>query len=169
MTENKTEVDLDDLEKAIKFNTEQFQEFYDRKSGQPMPENLKYVALIYEAARAYLSEKRSEPTGDKSAALPTKDEWTLAGEEELKRDLKSALDFKWYHVLYAHNNLFPFSEINGETWGAMPVGVIESLRVFATRYASLQENTAPDDIVKALDILKPYAPFLRISDEERTF
>lgn len=59
---NKQQI-LDELEGALEFNRNEFQKYYDRNNGEPTPENLKQIVLLYEAAQAFAKILRAEIEG----------------------------------------------------------------------------------------------------------
>ncbi|MFA7238955.1 MAG: hypothetical protein WC091_02510 [Sulfuricellaceae bacterium] len=93
-----------------------------------------------------------------AGAIPTDDEWQLAGEEEKRRTFADAIKYKWIHVLRYNNgspNGADIKDFGTETFAAMPIGVIETLRVAASRYiqaTSQQPDTkAVEGLVLAAD------------------
>lgn len=129
MAKNKTAVDLDELEKAIKF------------FGDYNYENAHYLILLRDASRAYLSEKRSEPTD----GIDWKNKHQSEAIQRARdyQTFKPTGDKRAEAIEYLH--LFKDRIFIHGSWGMCEEEGYNSI------LSVLQENTAPDDLVKALE------------------
>jgi hypothetical protein len=114
---------------------------HNNKRTNPMTQNKALEALNRLGDSSTLPDiERNELESLIRAALKSPpeceiEEWPLSDDEK-QRNPHEAINFEW-HAVFESAADYKFAEFSKETWAALPIGVIESLRIYAARYAAL--------------------------------